>query len=241
MGHELLWDEGLEPAWVTNYYGMRVSRGEADQSTQPSLKTGDPVLVEPADLVKCRPEFGGLVDVDLARLLGIRLAELLVHSQALQSPHEHASLACQIGGAVEAEVRGKRDLVRVQQVAVGVAAQIDGCALPVHLEAVWPVRQRVPGRAQVGQGFKVLILSVRGHHAARGRIGCETDLPGRRLSWRRRWVRSDGSFRRSHSSRLLLLRFDDTLGVGADGLWFGWQDPWQLEDVLPCSCLAIRL
>lgn len=49
----------------------------------PSKEAPHPAGFEPADLVKCRPELGSLVHVNLAGLLSIRLAELLAGAQAL--------------------------------------------------------------------------------------------------------------------------------------------------------------
>jgi hypothetical protein len=42
-----------------------------------------PRSVEPANLVESRPQFRGLVDVNLASLLRVRLAELFARPQAL--------------------------------------------------------------------------------------------------------------------------------------------------------------
>lgn len=52
----------------------------------------DPLLVQPADLVECLPQLAGLVDVDLAGLLGIGLSELLANSESFDSLDEDSSL-----------------------------------------------------------------------------------------------------------------------------------------------------
>lgn len=126
-----------------------------------------PFSTEPANLVKGSPELGGLVDVNLAGLLSVSLAELLAGPEALKTALKHASLAGEIGGAVQAEVAGEDDFVRVKQVVVGVVAEVDWLALPVHLEAVGPVGKRVEGRAVVGKRLEILVLAVGGNNAAR--------------------------------------------------------------------------
>ena len=53
---------------------------------------------EPADPLVGRPELAGLVDVDLACLLAVRLAKLLADAQRLEPGHEDPSLAAEVGG-----------------------------------------------------------------------------------------------------------------------------------------------
>lgn len=136
-----------------------------------------PAAVQPTDLVKGRPQLGGLVDVNLARLLRVRLAKLLAHPQTLEPPDEHASLARQVRRAVQPQVGRQRDLVPVQQVCVGIAAEVDGCPSPVHLEAARPIRQGFDRWTVVGQRAKVLVFTVRCHRAAM-QLRCGADAVG---------------------------------------------------------------
>jgi len=53
--------------------------------------------VEPADFVEGGPEFAGLVDIDAASLLCVRLAKLLTDTQFFESAFEDASLAVEVG------------------------------------------------------------------------------------------------------------------------------------------------
>jgi hypothetical protein len=133
---------------------------------------GDPGRVQPADLLERLPELARLVDVDLARLLGVRLAELLADAQGLDPLDEDTSLRREIGRAVQAQVAREGELVRVEEVGLRVVAEIEGGAAPLDLEGVglvWQARQR---RAVVGEGEEVLVLA---HHLL-GRVGCG---PGR--------------------------------------------------------------
>lgn len=124
--------------------------------------------VKPANLVKGGPQLGSLVDVNLAGLLGIRLAEFLAGAEALQAALKDAALAGEVGCAVEAQVTSEQDLVGVKEMGLGIAAEINGLTLPVDLERVGAAGQRVAGRAVVGQLVKVLVLAVGGDDAARG-------------------------------------------------------------------------
>lgn len=146
-----------------------------------------PFSTEPANLVKGSPELGGLVDVNLAGLLSVSLAELLAGPEALKTALKHASLAGEIGGAVQAEVAGEDDFVRVKQVVVRVAAEVNWLALPVHLEAVGSVGKRVEGWAVVRKRLEILVLAVGGDNAAgwlRGSAGASSS--GRSNNNRRR-------------------------------------------------------
>lgn len=67
----------------------------------------NPVGVEPTNPVKGGPKLGGLVDVDLAGLLRIRLAELLVVAEAEESSLKDASLAGQVRSAIQSQVAGE--------------------------------------------------------------------------------------------------------------------------------------
>jgi hypothetical protein len=94
------------------------------------------VRVEPADLLIRRPEFAGLVDVDIASLLGVRLAKLLADLQALSAGLEDTALAAEVGRAAEAERCGKADFALVQHMAIGIFGEIEHGAPPISLEAL---------------------------------------------------------------------------------------------------------
>lgn len=141
-----------------------------------SHELADPVHVEPADLLKRGPQFGRLVDVNLAGLLGVGLAELLALNSAGSAADEDAPLAGEVRSAVQSEVGRQAELVRVQEVGVRVLAEIDRRALPVDLEAVGLVRERVERRAEILERVEVTILAVRRDHAAPG-LGRNTVKP----------------------------------------------------------------
>lgn len=143
--------------------------------------------LEPASIVEDSPESGGLVDVDLAGLLGISLAELLAVLEALETAHKHASLAGEVRGTVQTKAAGKVELGRVQQLAVGVVAEVDGLALPLRLElGRSTVRERSKRRAEVLEHLEVLVLAAGGNDAAR---------------WLRRGTRTAAASRRSSNSK----------------------------------------
>jgi hypothetical protein len=167
-----------------------------------SLETADsvveillyPLRVKPADLVVRSPELGGLVDIDLASLLRVRLAELLRGEllRALQAADENAPLAREICGAVQAETSSETQLVGVEEMSVGVLAQVESVALPVNLEAVGLVGQRAERRAVILQSEEVLVLAV-GRNRPHSWLWCGTDadsLANRgwcRPNWPRPW------------------------------------------------------
>jgi len=59
--------------------------------------------LEPSDLVERLPQLAGLVDVDLAGLLGVSLAELLADLERLDASLEHAALTAEVLCAGEAQ------------------------------------------------------------------------------------------------------------------------------------------
>lgn len=120
---------------------------------------GDPAGVQPADLLERLPQLARLVHVDLAGLLGVGLAELLADAQGLDALDEDASLGGQVGGTVEPQVAGEQDLVRIEQVGVRVAGQVEGHAAPLHLEGIRSIRQAGQGRAVVWEAREVLVLT----------------------------------------------------------------------------------
>ena len=123
-------------------------------------ETLHPVSVEPANFVKGSPRLGCLVDVDLAGLLRICLAEFLARAQALEAALKDTAFVSKIGSAVESQVASQRYFVWVQQLGVRVAAEVNWLALPVDLEAVGATGKRVNGRAVVGKRVKVLVFAI---------------------------------------------------------------------------------
>lgn len=185
-----------------------------------------PFSTEPANLVKGSPELGGLVDINLAGLLSISLAELLAGPEALKTALKHASLAGEIGGAVQAEVAGEDDFVRVKQVVVRVAAEVNWLALPVHLEAVGSVGKRVEWRAVVWKRLEILVLAVGGDNAAgwlRGSAGALSS--GRSNNNRRRRGQAVAGADGSVARMLWLGHSVGALGSGRlGGNWLGRED-----------------
>lgn len=108
-----------------------------------------PVGIEPAHLVKSSPKFGGLVNVNLACLLSISLAEFLAGSKALETPLKDATLAGEVGGAVKSQIAREQDLVRVQKMCMGITAQVNRLALPINLERIGAGGKRIAWRAVV--------------------------------------------------------------------------------------------
>lgn len=80
----------------------------------PSSKRLHPLQVQPADLLKGRPELRGLVDINLASLLSVRLPELLPNPGAFEAADEYPTLAGQIRRAVQSQIRRQTQLVRMQ-------------------------------------------------------------------------------------------------------------------------------
>ena len=88
---------------------------------------------EPTDLVVGRPEFAGLVDVDLACLLGVCLAELLAYSESVETSLEDASLAAQICCGRKTERSRESGLGFVQQLDIWIGGEVAHLALPICL------------------------------------------------------------------------------------------------------------
>ena len=79
--------------------------------------------IEPAHTIIRLPQLTSFVDVNLARLLRIRLAELLANLECLDASLEDASLARKIRGAVEAERASEVQLSLVQKITIGIVGQ----------------------------------------------------------------------------------------------------------------------
>lgn len=77
----------------------RVARGSASYSRTTSKVFLEKVLVEPADFVESSPKLAGLVDVNLASLLCVGLAELFGNTQRIEASFKDTTLAAQISCA----------------------------------------------------------------------------------------------------------------------------------------------
>jgi hypothetical protein len=92
--------------------------------------------LEPSDLVIRLPELASLVDVDLAGLLGVSLAELLADAESVDAGLEDASLAAQVGSAGETESGGEVHFCLVQLMPVRVGGEVEHLSLPVGLQCL---------------------------------------------------------------------------------------------------------
>ena len=140
--------------------------------------------VEPADPLVGRPQLRRLVDIDLARLLSVRFAELLANLVALNAPNEDAPLAGEIGRTIQAKGCSKAELLRVKKGPVGVFAQVERVALPVDLETARNVGKRHDAGRVVGKSVEILVLPVwrHGSHSGFGRGANTCCLPSVRRS-----------------------------------------------------------
>jgi len=116
---------------------LRTSR-RIDDATNiiPSDKLRNPFRVQPSNLVKCLPQLAGLVDINLASLLSIRLSEFLANLESLDSLDEDPTLGGEICCTVEAEVGCEINLVWMEEVSVWIVLEINWSAFPVDLERV---------------------------------------------------------------------------------------------------------
>lgn len=160
-------------------------------------------LVKPAHLVVGRPQLAGLVDIDLARLLRVRLAKLLVDAQRVQPSLEDAPFAAEIGGAAQTEGRGQIDFGFMQHGTIGVVGQIEQVAAgPIGLERFGVAfRQGVGGWRVVRKRVVVDIFrSLRGRRPRLGRGGSAVRRIGQQFGLGRRFGRAldprDGRRRR---------------------------------------------
>ena len=123
-------------------------------------KTPEVLSVEPANLLVGDPEPAGLVDVDPANLLGIRLPELLAYPEGIETCLEDASLAEKVGCAAKSEGGSDVQFSLVQEMAVRIIGEIERLALPTDLEALGiACRKSVDRRAEVRQSVEVHVIA----------------------------------------------------------------------------------
>lgn len=116
--------------------------------------------IEPTHFVIGRPQFTGLVDINLAGLLSVGLSELLVDSQSVQASLEDTSFAAEIGCAAKTKGGCKVEFGFVEQVTVGIVGEIEQIvARPVGFERLGIVLwQGGCGRSIVWKRFVVGIF-----------------------------------------------------------------------------------
>lgn len=91
--------------------------------------------MKPAHLIVGGPQLTGLVDVDLAGLLGVGLAKLFVDSQGVQPPFENPPFAAEICRTAQAERRRQIEFGFMQHGTIGVVGQVEQItAWPICLE-----------------------------------------------------------------------------------------------------------
>lgn len=95
-------------------YAKDCKSGSSLEQNRGLDKLSEEVRLEPANLLVGLPEFASLIDVDLARLLGVCLTELLADSESVDAGHEDPSLTAEVGGACETKRRGKVNFSLVQ-------------------------------------------------------------------------------------------------------------------------------
>lgn len=95
-----------------------------------------PPLVKPAGSFIRSVQFGRLVDVNLAGLLGMGLTELLALVVVVQTGLEDATLAGEIGCTIQPQAGSQLKFIRVKEMLVRVLAKVQGSALPVDSHEV---------------------------------------------------------------------------------------------------------
>ena len=129
--------------------------------------------VEPAHFIVGGPQLAGLVDVNLASLLSVRLAKLLVDPQSVQPRFEDPSFAAKIGGTAQAQGRCEIQLGFVEFSAVGVVGKIQQIAAgPVRLQRLGVAKgQSRGGWRIIRQSVVVHIFRTLGSRSPRLRCG----------------------------------------------------------------------
>lgn len=102
--------------------------------------------LEPPYSVVGRPEFASFVDVNLASLLSVGLAELFAYAEGTNSSLKDSALAAEVGRTRQSKCRGKIELGGTEQMSVRVIAQIQHLSLPVCLECLGVATQSLEGR-----------------------------------------------------------------------------------------------
>lgn len=125
-----------------------------------SLQELDEVfLPQPSNLLKRRPQFARLVDIDLTGLLAVCLSELLANLETLDACDKDASLAGKVGSTIKAEICSERHLIFVHEVTEWIVAEINRGTLPLNLQRVRSVGKSRDGRAEIRQSIEVTILA----------------------------------------------------------------------------------
>jgi len=85
-----------------------------EQQSPSPQKPGEKLRFEPANTLIGRPKLACFVDINLAGLLSVRLAELLADSQSLDAGFKDTALAAEIRRARQAQRGGKVELGRAE-------------------------------------------------------------------------------------------------------------------------------
>ena len=167
-----------------------------------------PLQVEPADLVVCRPQLRCLVDINVAGLLGIRLAEFFPNARTLQPALEKPALAGNVSSTVQSQVASQHQFVGVKQMSVWVIAEVNWLAPPIGLhEARGTTGQAAGWRTVIGNRLKVLVLA----HSASPTGGFwsgASSLGGSLLGW----GHARGAADAISGSSVVTLGLGDTIG-----------------------------
>lgn len=167
-----------------------------------------PFQVEPADLVVGRPQLGCFVDIDVAGLLGICLAEFFPNARTLQAALEKSAFAGDVSSTVQSQVASQHQFVGMKQMGVWIIAEVNWLTPPIGLhEAGGTTGQATGRRAVIGDGLKVLVLA-HGASPTGGFWGCASSLGGSLLGRGHAWGAADAI----SGSSVVTLRLGDTIG-----------------------------
>lgn len=89
--------------------------------------------VEPTDFLVRRPKLAGLVDINLAGLLGVRLSEFLALAKSLNASLENATLAAEICSTVQTKDTGDALFSLVEKAQMWIFVEIQWLTLPFDL------------------------------------------------------------------------------------------------------------
>ena len=125
--------------------------------------------IEPTNFIVSLPELAGLVDIDLACLLGVGPAELFADSQGIDASLEDTSLAAKVGGTAEAKCGSKFELSLMQEVAIGVTGDIELVALPFSFQLLLVAHQRRKWWRVILEGIVVRVVACGSRTCSLGR------------------------------------------------------------------------